>query len=69
MTRNVQMALQIVAGCGQVILPTIPGITPEWLKFGHAILAACSTAIAVIGHYYNPDGTPAEVSYQKTTKP
>ena len=69
MTRNVQMALQIVAGCGQVIIPAIPGITPPWVAFGHAVIGACQVALGIIGHYYNPDGTPAEMSYQKTTKP
>jgi hypothetical protein len=57
------MILQAVALVGQFLLPDIPGISPEWLKFGHSALAAVQGLSAFLGHSYNPDGTPARAAY------
>lgn len=65
MTRKVQLVLQGVGVAGQILLPSVPHITPEWLQFGHAILAAAQALSAWIGHQFNPDGTPAKVAYEK----
>lgn len=68
MTRNIQMAMQAFAIAAQVILPAIPGITPEWEQFGHAVIGAAQALGAWLGHDYNPDGTPAVVAYKKGMK-
>lgn len=65
MTRNLQIGLQAFATVAQFILPDIPGITPEWVKFGHSVIAAAQALSAIIGHYFNPDGTPARAAYVK----
>lgn len=69
MTRKVQLAVQAVAIVAQFTLDDIPGISAEWLKFSHSLLAGLQALSAWMGHSYNPDGTPAVVAYQKTTKP
>ena len=65
MTRRVTLVLQLIAGCGQVLIPAIPGITQEWMTFGHAVIGACQVAITIIAHNRNPDGTMAEDAYTK----
>ena len=65
MTRNVQLALQAIAVLGQFLLPAWPGIQPECLNFGHAVVGGLQAIVALIGHAYNPDGTPAGVAYDK----
>lgn len=63
MTRKFQLIAQCVAAFAQVVMPATPGITPEWLTFGHAIIGGLQAVLAVLGHSYNPDGTPAKAAY------
>lgn len=63
MTRKFQIAVQCVAAFAQIVMPTVPGITPEWQTFGHAVLSGLQAVVAILGHQYNPDGTTAKVAY------
>lgn len=65
MTRNVQLALQVIAVLIQFMLPAWPDIDPKWLNFGHAAVAGIQGVVALIGHAYNPDGTSAQLPYVK----
>ena len=62
MTRNLSFSLQSLAVAGQIIIPTIP-MSQEWIKVGHAVVAAIQAILAIAAHSSNPDGTPASVSY------
>lgn len=68
MTRNVQLALQAIAVLAQFLLPAWPDIDPKWLNFGHAFVGGIQGVVALIGHAYNPDGTPSQVAYSKAGK-
>lgn len=68
MTRNIQLTFQVLATMAQFILPATPGLPPEWLNFGHAVIAALQGGAAIIGHSFNPDGTSAKVSYEPEKK-
>ncbi len=65
MTKNTQLMLQAVINGLQPLVPVVPGITQEWHTFCHVGLGVASTIIGIVGHYYNPDGTPAAVAYVK----
>ena len=65
MTRNLQMILQLLAAFVQIVVTQVPDIPPNWTPAIHGLVAFCQVAIAIIGHSYNPDGTPAAVGYQK----
>ena len=68
MTRKWQLALQLTAAFIQMVLTQVPGIPPDWMPVIHGGVAFCQAALAIIGHNYNPDGTPAVVSYQEPPK-
>lgn len=67
-TRNLQIIFQLIALFGQALVPLVPGMPDEWRVFCHAFIGCCSSASAVIGHYYNPNGTPAEIPYNPAAK-
>lgn len=69
MTRNLQMILQLVAAFIQIVVTQVPDIPANWTPAIHGLVAFCQVAIAIVGHSYNPDGTPAVVSYQQKEKP
>jgi len=67
-TRNLQIIFQLIALFGQALIPLVPGMPDEWRVFCHAFVGVCSSASAVIGHHFNPNGTPAQVPYDPAAK-
>lgn len=65
MTSRWQTGLQLLAAFLQIVVTQIPSIPPDWSPVIHGGVAFCQMAIAIIGHNYNPDGTPAQVAYRK----
>ncbi len=65
---KIHIVLQCAATFLQVVIPSIPGITPEWKDFGHAIVGGIQGALGVLAHFRNPDGTSAVVAYERGMK-
>lgn len=65
---KIHIILQCMATFLQVVIPSIPGITPEWKDFGHAIVGGIQGALGVLAHFRNPDGTSVKAAYAPTEK-
>jgi len=63
------VALQLLCLFAQLVAPTIPGITPDWLRFVAAVVSFLQAAGALLAHHRNPDGTSARAAYEPTRKP
>ena len=62
------MIIQGLAVAGQVATVVAPLVSGPAIPWTVGTIAAVQGATALYAHYRNPDGTPAEVAYERPVK-